>query len=175
MILGEKAFFVTPSDSLAVIANNMDCIPYFRQTGVRGFARSMPTGAAVDRSFSYHHLLKRKRQLLANLEWPPSCIRTSTRSQRAGNISVTLWTLDSYRFAEKRALGEIRFVCSLNKTFTKRLCVFSTGSDHIREKDGVWAVLAWMSILASRKQTVAEILKDHWNQYGRNFFTRYNE
>lgn len=49
MILGEKAFFVTPSDSLAVIANNMECIPYFRQTGVRGFARSMPTGAAVDR------------------------------------------------------------------------------------------------------------------------------
>lgn len=49
MILGEKAFFVTPSDSLAVIANNMDCIPYFRRTGVRGFARSMPTGAAVDR------------------------------------------------------------------------------------------------------------------------------
>ena len=49
MILGEKAFFVTPSDSLAVIANNMECIPYFRRTGVRGFARSMPTGAAVDR------------------------------------------------------------------------------------------------------------------------------
>ena len=49
MILGEKAFFVTPSDSLAVIANNTDCIPYFRKTGVKGFARSMPTGAAVDR------------------------------------------------------------------------------------------------------------------------------
>ena len=49
MILGEKAFFVTPSESLAVIANNTDCIPYFRKTGVKGFARSMPTGAAVDR------------------------------------------------------------------------------------------------------------------------------
>lgn len=49
MILGEKAFFVTPCDSLAVIGNNMDCIPYFRRTGVRGFARSMPTGAALDR------------------------------------------------------------------------------------------------------------------------------
>ncbi len=55
MILGEKAFFVTPSDSLAVIANNMDCIPYFRKTGVRGFARSMPTGAAVDRYFYLHY------------------------------------------------------------------------------------------------------------------------
>jgi phosphoglucomutase len=53
MILGAKAFFVTPSDSLAVIANNMDCIPYFRRTGVRGFARSMPTGAAVDRYISH--------------------------------------------------------------------------------------------------------------------------
>ncbi len=52
MILGAKAFFVTPSDSLAVIANNMESIPYFRRTGVRGFARSMPTGAAVDRYFS---------------------------------------------------------------------------------------------------------------------------
>lgn len=48
----------------------------------------------------------------------------------------------------------------------------STGSDHIREKDGIWAVLAWLSILAARKQTVEQILKDHWTQYGRNFFTR---
>ena len=66
MILGEKAFFVTPSDSLAVIANNMDCIPYFRRTGVRGFARSMPTGAAVDRfSFFYSFviLLYRKNDI----------------------------------------------------------------------------------------------------------------
>lgn len=49
MILGEKAFFVNPSDSLAVIANNMECIPYFQRTGVKGFARSMPTSAAIDR------------------------------------------------------------------------------------------------------------------------------
>lgn len=49
MILGKEAFFVTPSDSLAVIANNLDCIPYFKQNGYKGFARSMPTGAAVDR------------------------------------------------------------------------------------------------------------------------------
>lgn len=49
MIIGKHAFFVTPSDSLAVIANNLDCIPYFQKKGVHGFARSMPTAAAVDR------------------------------------------------------------------------------------------------------------------------------
>lgn len=50
MILGKNAFFVNPSDSLAVIANNLDCIPYFQRTGVKGYARSMPTAGAVDRS-----------------------------------------------------------------------------------------------------------------------------
>lgn len=49
MILGHKAFFVTPSDSLAVLAAHLECIPYFKKTGVKGYARSMPTGAAVDR------------------------------------------------------------------------------------------------------------------------------
>jgi len=49
MILGDKAFFVNPSDSLAVLADNLAVIPYFNKRGVRGFARSMPTGAAVDR------------------------------------------------------------------------------------------------------------------------------
>jgi phosphoglucomutase len=51
---------------------------------------------------------------------------------------------------------------------------FGTGSDHIREKDGLWAVLAWLSILAVRQMTVEEILKSHWNKFGRNFFTRYD-
>ncbi|XP_034737397.1 phosphoglucomutase-1-like isoform X3 [Etheostoma cragini] len=51
---------------------------------------------------------------------------------------------------------------------------FGTGSDHIREKDGLWAVLAWLSILATRKQSVEEIMKDHWQKFGRNFFTRYD-
>ncbi|XP_076870965.1 phosphoglucomutase-1 [Brachyhypopomus gauderio] len=51
---------------------------------------------------------------------------------------------------------------------------FGTGSDHIREKDGLWAVLAWLSILASRKQSVEDIMKDHWQKFGRNFFTRYD-
>lgn len=49
MILGHKAFFVTPNDSLAVIADYVDCIPYFKKNGIQGFARSMPTAAALDR------------------------------------------------------------------------------------------------------------------------------
>ena len=49
MILGENAFFVTPSDSLAVLADNLECIPYFKKTGVKGYARSMPTSGAVDK------------------------------------------------------------------------------------------------------------------------------
>lgn len=51
---------------------------------------------------------------------------------------------------------------------------FGTGSDHIREKDGLWAVLAWLSVLAHRKQSVEEILINHWKMFGRNFFTRYD-
>jgi len=49
MILGKNAFFISPCDSLAVIANNLDAIPYFQKTGVKGYARSMPTSGAVDR------------------------------------------------------------------------------------------------------------------------------
>lgn len=57
MIIGKNAFFVTPSDSLAVIANNLDCIPYFQKHGVHGFARSMPTAAAVDRLVLEYYFL----------------------------------------------------------------------------------------------------------------------
>ena len=49
---------------------------------------------------------------------------------------------------------------------------FGTGSNHIREKDGIWAALAWLQILAKKKMSVEEVLRDHWNQFGRNFFTR---
>lgn len=60
-----------------------------------------------------------------------------------------------------------------NKSSTKTfLSANQTGSDHIREKDGLWAVLAWLSILAARKLSVEDIMKDHWQKFGRNFFTR---
>lgn len=51
---------------------------------------------------------------------------------------------------------------------------FGTGSDHIREKDGLWAVLAWLSILAAKKTSIEDILISHWKKYGRNFFSRYD-
>lgn len=91
MILGAKAFFVTPSDSLAVIANNMDCIPYFRRTGVRGFARSMPTGAAVDRYFLYKCSIvwrQEKNKLICITVLLLNSKRTFMKYLQAGNISA---------------------------------------------------------------------------------------
>lgn len=135
MVLGQKAFFVTPNDSLAVIANNLDCIPYFKKTGVKGFARSMPTAGAVDR--------------VAKAKGKP-CFEVPTGWKFFGNL------MDANQLS----------LCGEES--------FGTGSDHIREKDGLWAVLAWLSILAYRKQGVEQILMDHWKEYGRNFFTRYD-
>jgi len=135
MILGEKAFFVTPCDSLAVLADNLEHIPYFKKTGVKGFARSMPTSAAVDR-------VAEKKGL--------ECFDTPTGWKYFGNL------LDAGRIS----------LCGEES--------FGTGSDHVREKDGVWAALAWLQVLASKDTTVEALLKDHWNQFGRNFFTRYD-
>ncbi|KAF7244474.1 Phosphoglucomutase-1 [Varanus komodoensis] len=135
MILGKHGFFVNPSDSVAVIAANIFSIPYFQQTGVRGFARSMPTSGAIDRVA--------KATKIALYETP-------TGWKFFGNL------MDASKLS----------LCGEES--------FGTGSDHIREKDGLWAVLAWLSIIAVRKQSVEEILKDHWQKYGRNFFTRYD-
>ncbi|XP_063232001.1 phosphoglucomutase isoform X2 [Bacillus rossius redtenbacheri] len=135
MILGRKAFFVTPTDSLAVLADNLDCIPYFRRTGVKGFARSMPTGAAVDRVA----VAKNKELFVVPTGW-----KFFGNLMDAGRISLC---------------GEESF---------------GTGSDHIREKDGVWAALAWLSIVQHLGKPVDQILRDHWAKYGRNFFTRYD-
>jgi phosphoglucomutase len=51
---------------------------------------------------------------------------------------------------------------------------FGTGSNHVREKDGLWAVLFWLNILAVRKKSVEEIVREHWSQFGRNFYTRHD-
>lgn len=133
MILGEKAFFVTPSDSLAIIAANMSEIPYFKKTGVRGFARSMPTAGAVDR---------------VALSLGKDVFETPTGWKFFGNL------MDAGRLS----------LCGEES--------FGTGSDHIREKDGLWAVLSWLSILATTKKSVQQLIVDHWKQFGRNFFTR---
>ncbi|CAG0884838.1 unnamed protein product [Darwinula stevensoni] len=135
MILGYKAFFVTPSDSLAVIAANLECIPYFQKTGVKGYARSMPTAAAVDRVAA-----KTGKEFF----------EVPTGWKYFGNL------MDAGRLS----------LCGEES--------FGTGSDHIREKDGLWAVLAWLSILAHTNKSVDEILRHHWSTYGRNFFTRYD-
>jgi phosphoglucomutase len=51
---------------------------------------------------------------------------------------------------------------------------FGTGSDHVREKDGLWAILLWLNILAVRKQSVAAILAEHWAKFGRNYYSRHD-
>ncbi|RXM99260.1 Phosphoglucomutase-1 [Acipenser ruthenus] len=135
MVLGKHGFFVNPSDSVAVIAANIFSIPYFQQTGVRGFARSMPTSGALDNVAKATKI---------------SMYETPTGWKFFGNL------MDANKLS----------LCGEES--------FGTGSDHIREKDGLWAVLAWLSILATRKQSVEDIMKEHWQKFGRNFFTRYD-
>ncbi len=112
MIVGNK-FFVTPSDSLAIIAANYKSIPYFA-AGLKGLARSMPTSAAIDR-------------VAAKLG--VACPQTPTGWKFFGNL------MDAGKLS----------ICGEES--------FGTGSDHIREKDGLWAVLAWLSILADKNKT----------------------
>lgn len=133
MILGKNAFFVTPSDSLAVLANNLNCIPYFKKNGIKGFARSMPTAGAVD--------IVAKRMGKEIFETP------------------TGWKF----FGNLMDVGRLS-LCGEES--------FGTGSDHIREKDGLWTVLAWLTVLAKKRLSVEEILINHWVEFGRNFFTR---
>lgn len=135
MILGKNAFFVTPCDSVAVLAANLDLIPYFKREGIKGFARSMPTSGALD---------------LVAKSLGKTCYETPTGWKFFGNL------MDSNNLS----------ICGEES--------FGTGSDHIREKDGLWAVLCWLSILAAKKQTISEILNAHWTKFGRNFFSRYD-
>ncbi|KAL4277964.1 hypothetical protein GQ457_03G010530 [Hibiscus cannabinus] len=143
MILG-KRFFVTPSDSVAIIAANaVAAIPYF-SSGLKGVARSMPTSAALD--------VVAKHLNLKFFEVP------------------TGWKF----FGNLMDAG----MCSVCGEES-----FGTGSDHIREKDGIWAVLAWLSILAYKNKdnlsgnklvTVEDIVRQHWATYGRHYYTRYD-
>ncbi|WP_020168781.1 MULTISPECIES: alpha-D-glucose phosphate-specific phosphoglucomutase [Methylotenera] len=138
MILG-KSFFITPSDSLAIIAANATLIPAYRQ-GLAGVARSMPTSGAVDR-------------VAAALNIP--CYETPTGWKFFGNLmdagKVTLCGEES----------------------------FGTGSNHVREKDGLWAVLCWLNIIAAKTAkgeipSVEAIAKAHWATYGRNVYSRHD-
>jgi phosphoglucomutase len=133
MILGRR-FFVTPSDSLAVLTANAALTPGYSK-GPVGVARSMPTSMAVDR-------------VAERLGIP--CFETPTGWKFFGNL------LDA---------GKVT-LCGEES--------FGSGSDHIREKDGLWAVLFWLNIIAARKQSVADIVRDHWTKFGRNYYTRHD-
>ena len=133
MILG-KHFFVTPSDSLAILAANAHLVPGYRK-GLAGIARSMPTSAAADR--------------VAKALGIP-CYETPTGWKFFGNL------MDA---------GKVS-LCGEES--------FGTGSDHIREKDGLWAVLFWLNIIAVRKQSVEAVVREHWKRYGRNVYSRHD-
>lgn len=141
MIYGKGAF-VTPSDSVAVIADWAEVIPYFKEGGVKGLARSMPTSAAID------HVAQKKGYKYFEV---PTGWKFFGNLMDAGDLSIC---------------GEESF---------------GTGSDHIREKDGIWAVIAWLNILAAANRDspnkligINDLLLRHYKIYGRSFFSRYD-
>ncbi|QIB35426.1 alpha-D-glucose phosphate-specific phosphoglucomutase [Ancylobacter pratisalsi] len=133
MIIG-RGRFVTPSDSLAIIAANAHLTPGYK-AGIKGIARSMPTSGSADR-------------VAAKLG--VACYETPTGWKFFGNL------LDA----------GLATVCGEES--------FGTGSNHVREKDGLWAVLMWLNIIAVRRQGVDEIVRAHWAEYGRNYYTRHD-
>ncbi len=133
LIVG-RGIYVTPSDSLAIIAANAHLAPGYK-TGIAGIARSMPTSCAPDRVAAKMGL---------------KCYETPTGWKFFGNL------LDA----------GLATVCGEES--------FGTGSNHVREKDGLWAVLMWLNILAKTRRSVADIVTSHWREYGRNFYSRHD-
>lgn len=133
MILGHD-FFVTPSDSLAVMAANSHLIKGYT-SGISGVARSMPTSQAADRVAERLGL---------------NCFETPTGWKFFGNL------LDANKIT----------LCGEES--------FGTGSNHVREKDGLWAVLFWLNLLAVKQKSVESIVREHWGCFGRNYYTRYD-
>ena len=133
MVLGSH-FFVTPSDSLAILAANAHLVPGYKN-GIAGVARSMPTSGAADRVAQALGL---------------ACYETPTGWKFFGNL------MDAGRVT----------LCGEES--------FGTGSDHVREKDGLWAVLFWLNVLAARQESVEAIVVDHWQKFGRNYYSRHD-
>lgn len=150
MVLGGR-FFVTPSDSVAVLAANSKAIPFFAAAGgVRSVARSMPTSGALDRV---------AHELGIKLAEVP-----------------TGWKFFGNLMDSKDVFG--------GEDYNPLICgeeSFGTGSNHVREKDGLWAVLSWLSVIASRNTdaskpfvSVQQIVEEHWQRFGRNYYCRYD-
>jgi phosphoglucomutase len=133
MILGRE-IFVTPSDSLAILAANATLAPGYR-AGLKGIARSMPTSQAADK-------------VAEQLGIP--CFETPTGWKFFGNL------LDA----------DLVTLCGEES--------FGTGSNHVREKDGVWAALFWLNILAVTRKSVKELVQGHWRRFGRNYYSRHD-
>ncbi|MEO6298145.1 MAG: alpha-D-glucose phosphate-specific phosphoglucomutase, partial [Paracoccaceae bacterium] len=133
MVVG-RGIYVSPSDSLAVLAANAHLAPGYK-AGLKGVARSMPTSAASDRVADALGIGK---------------YETPTGWKFFGNL------LDA----------GLATICGEES--------FGTGSDHVREKDGLWAILLWLNILAVRKQSVAQIMAEHWAKFGRNYYSRHD-
>ncbi len=133
MVVG-RGIYVSPSDSLAVLAANAHLAPGYK-AGLKGVARSMPTSAAADRVAEALGI---------------ACYETPTGWKFFGNL------LDA----------GMATICGEES--------FGTGSDHVREKDGLWAVLLWLNILAVRRESVAAILSAHWGRFGRNYYSRHD-
>jgi phosphoglucomutase len=133
MILGHHCF-ITPSDSLAVLAANAHLTPGYR-LGLAGIARSMPTSQAADRV--------------------------------ADRLGIELYeTPTGWKFFGNLLDAGKATLCGEES--------FGTGSDHLREKDGLWAVLFWLNLLAVRKESVQTIIDAHWHNYGRNYYSRHD-
>jgi phosphoglucomutase len=133
LIIG-RGRFVTPSDSLAILAANARLAPGYRE-GLAGIARSMPTSAAADRV---------AEKLGIEMHETPTGWKFFGNLLDAGRVTIC---------GEESA---------------------GTGSNHVREKDGLWAVLLWLNVLAARRQSVDAIVRDHWATYGRNYYTRHD-
>jgi phosphoglucomutase len=133
LIIG-RGRFVTPSDSLALLAANAHLAPGYAG-GIQGVARSMPTSRAADRVAE---------------KLGVACFETPTGWKFFGNL------LDA----------GMATLCGEESA--------GTGSDHVREKDGLWAVLLWLNILAARRQSVDDIVREHWATYGRNYYARFD-
>jgi phosphoglucomutase len=133
LIIG-RGIFITPSDSLAMLAANARLAPGYAK-GLKGIARSMPTSAAADRV--------------------------------AAKLGIAAYeTPTGWKFFGNLLDAGLATICGEESA--------GTGSNHVREKDGLWAVLLWLNILARRRVSVADLAREHWATYGRNYYTRHD-